>query len=136
MPLITWNDDLSVGVGQLDNDHKILIEIINELFDAMHEGHGDELLETIFSRLKEYTVTHFFREETLMKSYEYPDYEAHKKHHQNLIGRLDEFIAKYTNGGGMVTTVEVSQFLQEWLLNHIKQEDFRYIPHFQENGLI
>lgn len=136
MSLIQWSNDLSVGVKQLDDDHKILIGIINELYDAMREGHGDELLEGIFSRSKEYTVTHFFREESLMKSYEYTNYDEHKKHHEDLIICLNEFKDRYVKARLTITTVEVSQFLQDWLIKHIQQDDFKYRPFFSENGLI
>ena len=135
MSLITWTDDLSVGVRRLDDDHKILIGLINKLYDAMSDGHGDELLASVLSALKKYTATHFFREESLMKSYDYPDYEDHKKHHESLINRLNDFVARYNKNKNTVNTIEISRFLQDWLLNHIKQEDFQYKPHFHECGL-
>lgn len=135
MPFLIWSEALSVGVRQLDDDHQIMFEIINELYDAMRVGQGDELLEGIFSRLKAYTFTHFLREEALMKSYEYPHYVSHKKLHEDLIKRLDEFMARYSQDRNLVSTIEISQFLQDWLLKHIKQEDFQYKKHFQDQGL-
>ncbi len=136
MPLISWTNELSVGVGQLDSDHQMLFGIINELYDAMREGHGDELLESIFSRLKEYTYTHFWKEEFLMKSYGYADYPGHKLHHEEMINQLDKFMVRYAAKSSNVSAVEVSQFLQDWLMTHIKQEDFRYKPFFKEKGVI
>jgi hemerythrin len=128
MSLINWSNKLSVGVWQLDSDHVILIGLINQLYDAMSEGHGEELFETILATLKEYTVYHFSREEALMKAHKYPDYEDHKGYHEKLIGHLNEFTARYALDKSGVTTSEIEQFLQGWLINHIKKADFEYKP--------
>jgi len=136
MGLIAWSDNLSVGVEQLDKDHQVLIGIINELYDAMVEGHGEELLESIFSRLKEYTMTHFFREESLMSQYGYPEYAEHKQQHEELISQLDDFKQRYTDSRNEVNTIKVSQFLQDWLIVHVMKEDFKYKSFFKECGLV
>ncbi len=135
MPLITWTDDLSVGVEQLDEDHKIIIGIINELYDAMSKGHGEELLDGVLAKLKEYTISHFYKEESLMMSYGYANYEDHKKHHGELIARLDDFMNRYKQRTDAVNIIEVSQFLREWLINHIKGDDFQYRAFFRDCGL-
>ena len=128
MSLINWSNKLSVGIWQLDADHIILIGLINELYNAMSAGRGEELFETILATLKEYTVTHFSREEALMKAHKYPGYEDHKGHHGELIRHLNEFTARYARDRSSVTTPEIEQFLQGWLINHIKKADFAYKP--------
>jgi hemerythrin-like metal-binding protein len=128
MSLINWSGKLSVGVLQLDADHVILIGLINQLYDAMSEGRGEELFGTILVTLKEYTVSHFSREEALMKEHKYPDYENHKGYHHKLITNLNEFTARYALDKSSVTASEIEQFLQGWLINHIKKADFAYIP--------
>jgi hemerythrin len=135
MSLINWSNKLSVGVWQLDADHIILIGLINELHHAMSEGHGEELFNTILATLKEYTVTHFSREEALMKAHKYPDFDQHKEYHETLIKHLNLFAAKYALDKNSVTTSEIEQFLQGWLLNHIKQADFAYKPYMPEQGV-
>ena len=128
MALINWSTKLSVGVFQLDADHVILIGLINQLYDAMSEGHGQQLTKTILATLKEYTVSHFSREEALMKEQKYPDYEAHKEHHKKLISQLNEFMARHAAVNTSVTPPEMAQFLQGWLINHIQKADFAYKP--------
>ena len=128
MSLINWSSKLSVGVLQLDADHIILIGLINELYDAMSKGQGEELFETILVTLKDYTVTHFSREEALMKEHEYPDYEDHKGYHEKLIRHLNEFTARYAADKSSLTAPEIKQFLEGWLINHIKKADFAYKP--------
>ena len=135
MSLINWTSKLSVGSMQLDADHIILIGLINQLYDAMSEGHGEELVETILSTMKEYTVSHFRNEERLMREHKYPNYEDHKIHHADLIERLNAFMAKYAQDAASVTTPEISQFLQGWLVNHIKKEDFGYKPYVRGEAL-
>src|ERR1035437_8579446 len=88
MSLINWSAKLSVGSMLLDSDHIILIGLINQLYDAMSEGHGEELFETILGTLRNYTDFHFTREEAFMKQKQYPDYAAHKARLQKLIRDL------------------------------------------------
>ena len=128
MSLINWSTKLSVGVFQLDADHIILIGLINQLYDAMSEGHGQQLTKPILATLKEYTVSHFSREEALMKERKYPNYEDHKGYHKKLISQLDEFTARRALDNTSVTPPEIAQFLQGWLINHIQKTDFAYRP--------
>jgi hemerythrin len=136
MSLINWSPELSVGVFQLDADHVILIGLINQLYDAMSEGHGQQLTKTILATLQEYTVSHFTREEAMMKAQNYPNLEDHKRHHQKLISQLNEFMARRAVDNTSVTPPEMAQFLQGWLINHIKKADFAYRPFMPvEEGL-
>lgn len=136
MSLINWSPKLSVGVFQLDADHVILIGLINQLYDAMSEGHGEEMSKTIFATLKEYTVSHFTREEALMKAQKYPDFESHKRFHELLINTLNEFMARYAVDKNAVTTSEIAQFLEGWLINHIQKVDFAYKPFMPADELL
>src|ERR1019366_8777949 len=96
MSLVNWSTKLSVGSMQLDADHIILIGLINQLYEAMSEGHGEELFETVLGTLKKYTDFHFTREEAFMKEKQYPDYPAHKACHEKLIRDLSNFTERYT----------------------------------------
>jgi hemerythrin-like metal-binding protein len=134
MSLINWTPRLSVGTTTLDADHIILIGIINQLYDAMKEGHGEELFDTIMSTMTQYTVTHFRREESMMQESNYPKLEDHKKHHEGLIKRLNDFMDKYARDKTSLTTEEISEFLQGWLVNHIQKVDFGYKPYMHDSG--
>jgi hemerythrin-like metal-binding protein len=128
MSLINWSTKLSVGSSLLDADHIILIGLLNQLYDAMSEGHGEELFETILATLRKYTDFHFTREEAFMKAQKYPDYAAHKARHEKLIRDLSNFTERYTLDKSSVTTPEIAEFLQGWLINHIQKADFAYKP--------
>ena len=84
MPLMTWNDRLSVGVKVLDDDHKKLVGMINQLFDAIQSGHGKDSLAKILDGLVDYTKVHFAREEQLFVQTGYAASTAHKKEHDDL----------------------------------------------------
>jgi hemerythrin len=134
MSIIKWSDDYSVGVKQIDDQHKELVDLINRLFDAMSLGKGREVLESVFDQLRKYTHVHFQTEERLMVIYGYPNYEEHKKEHEELINQINELKDKFKAGDRKIT-IEVVDFLKEWLLNHIKKEDQQYKSHFAERGL-
>ena len=84
MPLMEWNDKLSVGVAQFDNEHKKLVAMVNELFDAVQGGHGKEALGKILDGLIAYTKTHFANEERYFQQHGYADYAQHKAEHDAL----------------------------------------------------
>ena len=134
MALIKWTPSLSVGLTILDADHIILVGIVNQLYDAMTEGHGEELVKPILSTMRQYTDYHFRREESLMKENNYPKYEEHKRHHEILVQTLDGFMDRYAKDMKSVTTTEISRFLQAWLVNHIQNIDFGYKPYMHDSG--
>ena len=72
MPLMTWTDKLSVGVGVIDEDHKKLVGMVNELYDAMQAGQGRDSLGRILNGLVQYTKFHFAREEKCFAQTGYP----------------------------------------------------------------
>jgi len=84
MPLITWSDNLSVGIDSIDAQHKSIITMINTLNDALADGSTHEVLHKIFDGLAVYTITHFDYEEKLFAEYDYVDNAAHTAEHQAL----------------------------------------------------
>ncbi|MFC2104815.1 hemerythrin domain-containing protein, partial [Bacteroidota bacterium] len=72
MEIIKWSDDYSVGINEIDNQHKGLVIIINELFNLISEGKSKNKLEEIFNHLTDYTKKHFTAEEKMMEKFAYP----------------------------------------------------------------
>lgn len=121
---ILWKDDLSIGVDQIDNQHKELIARIDGLFEACNYGKGKEEVLKVIDYLGEYVVTHFSDEEVLQKKYGYPEYDNHKKMHTQFIkdfevlkGNLDK------DGVSPSLIIKMNKLLIDWLLNHIKKAD-------------
>ena len=78
MPLVNWTDKLSLGITEIDNQHKKWIAIINDLNDAMRAGKSTEVLGEVFKRLIDYTEYHFKAEETYFEKFGYPEKTSHK----------------------------------------------------------
>ena len=134
MALIQWNDDLNVGVLEIDRQHQRLVGMINDLNDAMKQGQGKDVLDKIINGLTNYTKTHFGIEEKYFDQFGYPDANNHKKEHLNFTKKVTEFKAGFDKGK-IGLSIEVMNFLSNWLQNHIKRVDKKYGPFFNEKGL-
>ncbi len=134
MALITWTEDFSVGVVEIDNQHKKLVNMINELHHAMAEGKGNMNVGDIINRLVDYSVYHFKTEEKYFDKFNYPETEAHKKIHSDFVKKVSIFKGEFDNNEVMLT-IDVLNFLSNWLREHILGEDMDYSDFFIENGL-
>jgi len=135
MALIDWNDDLSVNIKEVDQEHKKLINLINSLHSAMGSGQGKKAMGPVLAGLVDYTKTHFAFEEQLMRKNRYPGYLNHKSLHDSLTEQVVELNNKYQEGKTLVT-VEVLAFLKDWLTNHIKTVDKKYGPYLNAKGVV
>ncbi len=127
---VKWSDSLSVGIDSIDNDHKKLLGMINQLQTAAHYHTDDDMIENILNELIDYTKYHFTREEGLMQECGYPDLEEHKKQHTSMIAQVTDFIDKYRTDGTR-TADDVAQYLKAWLINHIDGTDQKYTPYLK-----
>lgn len=134
MALITWNDSYSVKVKQMDEQHRKLVEMINQLHDAMKVGQGKQVVGDVLNALVSYTKTHFASEESLMKTYGYPGYEDQKKAHANLVGQVGDIQKKFLDGNAPLSQ-DVMAFLKDWLIKHIQGSDQKYGLYFNSKGV-
>ena len=134
MALITWSDKLSVGVKSIDDQHKKLVTLLNQLHDGMMAGKGKEVVGIVLKGLVDYTATHFKYEEDLFARTGYPDAAAHKQEHAELVQKVIEIQKKYETAGPSVLTIQVMNFLKDWLTKHILGVDMRYGPHLTAKG--
>ena len=122
MTSIKWNETFSVNVDEIDEQHKVLIKLFNDLGSAMVEGKGKEIVKNTLAELVEYTEDHFSNEEKLMAKYQYPDYGSHKKAHDELKKKVMVFYER-RNDEGFVLRLEIVYFLKNWLQSHILDID-------------
>jgi hemerythrin len=123
MSFIDWNDaHLSVHVEQFDKEHKHLVHLINELHAAMKAGRGRDIMAKILDELVGYTKSHFSAEETLMSRHGYPASGSHRAQHASFVERVGAFHREFAANNTTVT-LEVLQFLQGWLVEHIQGAD-------------
>lgn len=135
MALVVWNEKLSVGVKSIDDQHKKLITLVNQLHDGMMNGRGKETVGPVLKGLIDYTRTHFKYEEDLFARTGYGEAAAHKKEHDELVRRVIEIQKIYDEKGPSVLTIQVMNFLKEWLTAHILGSDMKYGPHLKAKGL-
>lgn len=134
MSLITWNESYSVNIAEIDKQHQKLIDMLNDLNDAMKKGKGKDALGKILSGLVSYTVTHFKIEEKYFNEFGYPETAHHKKEHDTFIEKVTDFKDKFESRN-LFLTIDVMNFLSDWLKNHIMGTDKKYSSFFNEKGL-
>jgi len=134
MSLITWSDKYSVNIKEIDEQHKKLVGMINELHDAMMHAKGKEASLAIINKMAEYTKYHFSTEEKYMKQFGYPDYNAHKLSHEKFVEQVLEFKKEYETGKTGLS-FDLLNFLKNWLVTHIQSSDKKYSALFNEKGL-
>lgn len=134
MAFIDFTDNLKINIPLIDEQHKKLIAMINELNDAMRTGKGKDALGKILNGLVAYTKSHFALEETLMQKHNYPAFSEHKKEHTALCDQVLAFGKKFeANEPGVA--VQVCTFLKEWITTHIQGTDKKYAPFLIEKGV-
>lgn len=133
MALMEWNDSLSVGFAPMDEDHKQLAGLLNDLDDAVVAGRGTDALAPLLNDLIDHTALHFRHEEKLMQAHGDPEYIAHKIEHEKLLRIASEMQTQFRNGDTDVTN-ELLPFLREWLIDHILGIDAKTARFLAENA--
>ena len=132
--LMQWGPQFSVNIRQFDNQHKRLIDIVNQLNDAINQGKGHAALKSILDNLIQYTVTHFDDEEKVMSQHSYPGLDQHIKLHNELKKTAVELQKKFQNNNTALSS-EVMDFLRGWLINHIQGADKQYGIYLNSKGI-
>jgi hemerythrin len=130
---VEWSDTLSVGIEEIDAQHQVLVDLVNQMHDAIRERHSSDVVRGILDRLAEYTRIHFAVEESLMRILGYPEYEEHKAQHEELIQSVADLQHKVAAGQTAIG-FELMHFLKVWLTRHIMESDQKYSEHFLTTG--
>ena len=131
-----WSEAISVGVTEVDDQHKVLIGILNRFFLSVAQRKDSEMVGEILEALIAYAKTHFVLEEQLMLDAGYNDakLEAHKTEHQAFIAKLDQLSRKHLEDGKPIS-IEMIRFLKRWLYDHILVTDRGYALAVKKAGL-
>ncbi|MFA6186810.1 MAG: bacteriohemerythrin [Phycisphaerae bacterium] len=125
MAFFEWTDKLSVGVEQMDIQHKKLIAIINNFHNAISIGNDKSAAQNAVDGLVNYIKLHFAKEEALMQKYNFPQLEFHKQIHKRLAQQVVEYAEKL-KAGQPILNLDMTMFLKSWLENHIAETDKKY----------
>lgn len=121
-----WSDDLSVGVGVIDADHKVLFQILHRLRWLLKSGDDAGTFGKALADLRDYTDYHFKREEALMEACDYPNLPNHRKVHEGIIAKVEGFIQEASVEPSVLVANELVEYLEVWLQVHIKELDKDY----------
>lgn len=134
MDFISWTESLSVGVKGFDSEHKQLIGFVNELNHALVAGSAQRTMGEILRNLIDYTKIHFRHEEEYMVLHEYSAYVAHKAEHDALTKQVVDYYQRFLDGKTSFS-IELLNFLRDWLVNHIQGTDSKYREFFSSKGV-
>lgn len=131
---VEWSDALSIGVETIDEQHKSLVAMLNEMYEGINGGWGRKARDEVLDKLVSYTVVHFETEESLMEASNYPEEKEHKQRHAKLIQMVGEYIEKY-NEDPNASNYDLLFFLKRWLVDHIQRDDKLLGQHLLKKGV-
>lgn len=135
MAAFEWTNAYSVNISSMDDQHKVLVGLLNKLDDAHAQGSGKQAFMDALGRLMDYVRTHFEAEEKLMQENDYPDYYDHRQAHIALtikVAELQQLKDVYRESD----TPELIGFLTQWLVGHIMGVDRRYGVFLNKKGIV
>lgn len=131
---VEWKEEYSVGINSIDEQHKRLLNLINQLQTAVDHSTGDQFEREALDELVDYTKTHFSYEEGLMRDNDYPDFEPHKAQHEKMFKKVEEVLAEYEEDHDTAMSNAV-EYLKGWLINHINGTDKEYSSYLISKGV-
>ena len=136
MSVMVWNSKMSVGLKELDDDHKTLIRIINQLGADYQDAERRAAIRQSLAALRRYAEYHFAREESVMMACGYPELEEHQGEHRGFVQHIGELTRRFVadpEGMAEIVNEDLLSYLQGWLSHHIMIEDKAYGPHIENN---
>ena len=136
MSFVEWEAKYNTGIKTIDQQHKKLVMVTNELFESCAQGtsEANDAFKKILKDVVAYVKEHFSTEEKLMTDYGYPGYSDHKRQHEGFVIKVLEQVSLFEEGKKLVPNQFV-RFLREWLLEHIAISDHAYCEFFRAKGV-
>ncbi|MEO5333309.1 MAG: bacteriohemerythrin [Magnetococcus sp. YQC-5] len=130
-----WDDALMTGFQDVDDDHKKLVAMVNQIYKLLNESAGKDEIAKVINALADYTKFHFGREEHMMERHGYPEIKAHKQLHIKLLADVNNLLQKFMQGD-FAAPMDLLTFAKSWLVHHIMGTDMRYKAFLQEKGVV
>lgn len=131
MVFIKWSKALSVGIPEIDEQHKILVKLVN----TMHDKKSKKNMGDVLNELMSFVRVHFTTEEGYFKRWSYPFASEHIAEHEKLTAKAISFSNRFEKEGAEMIP-ELTLFLKDWFENHLKVHDFKYARYFKDNDLL
>jgi hemerythrin len=122
-----------LGIKQIDDQHKGLLDIVNDLFNHTSKSEAEEraYFREVIGNVVSYAKAHFVTEERYLRATKFPDYENHKKSHEEFILTVVKAVSDYEKGKRLVLR-NFANFLRNWILSHIAISDTKYSEYFRK----
>jgi len=131
---IAWSEEYELGNDFVDSQHKKLFELVNNIGKHFNDGRDINKLSETLDFLLQYTVQHFSDEEALQVKFNFPEYEYHKKLHEEFETIVSEKAAEFKEKGSTKNLKDtVNDFVITWLVNHILKEDMKIGAYIKDN---
>ncbi len=134
MSLIEWSEELSVNIKEIDEQHKQLLEMINEFDRAVEEKKEEEIIDKTLDSLIDFASDHFKKEEELLEKYKFPELEDHREQHHRFLEDLFNIYKRSKDGEKDVPT-RIAFFFGELLIKHLLEEDKKYGEYLKSKGV-
>jgi hemerythrin len=130
---VTWSASYSIGIKKIDDQHKGLLEIVNDLYSHSTGNERDELayFRDVIHQAVQYIKEHFATEEKMMIATRFPGYPEHKKAHDEFTLMVVQSVKDFETGKRLVL-VKFAHFLKDWVLTHIAVMDVQYATYFRK----
>lgn len=132
--LVEWSSKYHIGIKEIDDQHKVLVDIINKLYASFGSNSSKKEIKKNLKELVDYTVFHFGNEENYFKKFGYKDTPEHLEQHKKFVDKIKNFANEFEEGDSTVS-LDIINFLKDWLINHILKIDVRYVPFLKEHGV-
>ena len=133
MGTVEWHDGLNLGIREIDDQHKELIAIINQVLKAFKDGENEKSIDLLLKQLREYTIYHFSSEEKYMEEIDFPDFNGHRQLHLRLKERVKTLQSARFHKED-IGIDEIKSLLSKWLIHHILHEDYKIVQHAKNAG--
>jgi len=135
--LVEWDSKLECGIRLIDDQHKKLVELVNDMYNHATGNTVQEhdYFNSVIQQTVEYVKNHFTTEEKIMIITKFEDYNTHKKEHDYFIINIVKNIRDYKEGNSL-TLLAFTRYLKDWILSHIAFVDKQYIEHLKKSPII
>jgi len=132
--MIKWEENYSVGIQSIDNQHKEIFKFLNKLLEALKQGKASSVTMQIIQDLEQYAIMHFHKEEFFFQRFNFSGAAKHIAVHQFFTQKVADLKADL-KAGKVTIAFELLNFLKDWIEHHILEEDKKYSELFRQNGL-
>jgi hemerythrin len=134
--MFVWEEKYSLHIAEIDRQHQKLFALFNELYEAMQQGHANEVIDKVLTSVVDYTAYHFSFEEKLLHEAGYKDQAAHRAEHAKLTVQAKALAQKLRESRNDTTVaIATLKFLGDWLTRHILVSDKSYAPYLIGRGM-